>query len=125
MIRISSGMIRISGQFSGNPGRLRKRYRQFRLAQRRQEVRRLTSRKMTRSAASITVQDTPSITQAAGSVRADSAAARSSGFVFNHPGRQTTSSRPRTGRSRAVPIRRARVDFPLPAFPVMKILVMA
>jgi hypothetical protein len=39
---------------------------------------------MTRSAASITVQDTPSITQAASAVSADSAAARSSGFVFNH-----------------------------------------
>jgi hypothetical protein len=124
MILASFGMIRISGQFSGKPGLLLNRYRQLRRAHLRKDVRRLTSRKITKSAASKTAVDTPSITHTSCLINAAIFSARQFVGLFFQPGRHTISSRPKTGKFRCLPTCFASVVFPLPAFPVMKIRVM-
>ena len=124
MIWMSFGIMRISGQFSGKPGLLLNRYRQLRRAHLKKDVVRSTSRKITKSAASRTVVDTPSITHAFGAINAAVFSARQSDGLFRQPGRHTISSRPNTGKSKRLPTCFASVVFPLPAFPVMKIRVM-
>lgn len=124
MIRMSFGITSISGQFSGRPGLLRNRYRQLRRAHLKKDVRRSTSRKMTKSAASNTVAETPSITHASRAINAAILSARQSAGLFRQPGRHTISSKPKTGKSKRSPTCFASVVFPLPAFPVMKIRVM-
>ena len=124
MMRMSFGITSISGQFSGRPGLLRNRYRQLHRAHLKNDVRRSTSRKITKSAASNTVAETPSITHASGAINVAIFSARQSPGLFRQPGCHTISSKPKTGKLKRSPICFASVVFPLPAFPVMKIRVM-
>ena len=121
-IFICRGIIRTSGHPSGNSGRLRNRYFKERFIDLLNDVIRLTSRKITMSAACLIRGETPSIIQTGREAISNSWAFRMTGDVFSQPDCQTILSSPNTGSSNDWPSWSASVVLPDPEFPVMWIL---